>query len=204
MSPLDLMPPKAPPHCRKTTRSILCPVWVRRQRQRICFLNHEPAGLFLSDLAPSPCQSNDWMSLLLPSRASRTIPEPCHSFLTRCFRMSFQQPSGLYLSFAAPSLPSCSSVRRMILVHVRSFMCIKRSDITALTFTSEQDDSRALSLIDLLMFLLGRPPTCRAILECCRSVFAFAFISAQDDTSVRSIILMSIERLDVSALLFTG
>ena len=81
-------------------------------------------------------------------------------------------------------------------------MCIKRSDVTTLAFTSVQDDSRALSLIDLLMFLLGLPPACRAILECCRSVFVFAFISAQDDTCVCSIIIMSTERLNVTALAF--
>ena len=155
----------------------------------------------MSDLS---CVSNDWMSLLSPSRANRTIPEPCRSFLTRCFRLSFQQPSGLYLSVAAPSLPSRSSARRMILAHVRSCMCIKRSDVTALTFTSEQDDSRALSLTDFLMFLPGLPPACRAILERCRSVFAFAFARSQDDTCAISIFLLSIVQLDATVLAVTS
>ena len=83
------------------------------------------------------------------------IPEPCRSFLTRCFRLSFQQPSGLYLSVAAPYLPSRSSACRMILARVRSCMCIKRLDVTAITFTNEQDDPRALSLTDFWCFCLG-------------------------------------------------
>jgi hypothetical protein len=55
------------------------------------------------------------MSLHSPSRASRTIPEPCRSFLTRCFRLSFHQQAGLYLRVAAPSLPLRSPACRMIL-----------------------------------------------------------------------------------------
>ena len=61
----------------------------------------------------------------------------------------------IYLSVAAPSLPSLSPERWMILARVRSFMSIDRLDVTALAFTRHQDDSRALLLIDLLMFLLG-------------------------------------------------
>jgi hypothetical protein len=131
--------------------------------------------------------------LLSPSRASRTLSEPCRSFLTGCLRLSFHQPAVLYLSVAAPSLPSRSPARRMILACVRSFMCIERLDVSALAVTSEQDDSRALSLINFLMFLPGLPPACRAILECCRSVFVFAFASAQDDTCACLIYFMSIE-----------
>ena len=41
-------------------------------------------------------------------------------------------------------------------------MSVEQLDVTALAFTSEQDDSRALLLIDL-MSLLGFPPTCRAM-----------------------------------------
>ena len=62
-------------------------------------------------------------------------------------------------------------------------MSVEQLDVTALAFTSEQDDSRALLLIDLLMSLLGFPPTRRAmaILQYCSFVFAFAFASSQDD-----------------------
>ena len=112
---------------------------------------HKMIGLYLSVAAPSlplrsaerrmilvrfrsfwclsndwmPPLSNDWMSLLSPSRASRTILEPWRSFLTWCFRLSFQQPAGLYLSVAALSLPSCSTVCKMIFHVCRAIGCQK-------------------------------------------------------------------------------
>ena len=103
---------------------------------------HQPAGLSLSVAAPSlpsrspacrmilarvrsfSCLSSDWMSLLSHSRDSRTVSEPCRSFLTWCFRLRCNQPAGLSLSVAAPSLPSSSLARRMILACVRSFSCL--------------------------------------------------------------------------------
>ena len=153
MSPLDLMPPKAPPHCRKTTRSILCPVWVRRQRQRICFLNHEPAGLFLSNLAPSPCQSNDWMSLLLPSRASRMISQPCRS---STFLMFWFSPAGRLIL----AVFDLSHVYRTIGCH-----CSRLHETAG----------RVHSLVAHRPFLMfGLSPAGRTILESCRSVSAFS------------------------------
>jgi hypothetical protein len=142
------------------------------------------------------------MSLLSPSRASRTIPEPYRSFLTRCFRLSFQQPSGLYVSVAAPSLPSRSSARTMILARVRSCMCIQRSDVTAFAFTSKQVDLRALSLLSYSLLPLELSTAGKTILERCRSILSLLsperwMILAR----VRS--YMSIERLDVTALAFT-
>ena len=161
--------------------------------------------LSVTNYLQSPDDFPNWMSLLSPSRASRTIPEPCRSFLTRSFRLSFQQSGVLYLRFAAPSLPSRSKARSMILARVRSFMSIERPDVTTLTFTSDQDDSRPLLLVDLFMFLLlGSPPTCRAILQYCSFVCVFAFTNPQDDTCACPIILMSIKRVDVSALAFTN
>ena len=91
-----------------------------------------------------------------PSRARRTIPEPCRSFLTRCCRLSFPQPPGLYLSVAAPSLPSLSPERWMILARVRSFMSIDRLDVTV----SPSRASRTIS------------EPCRSFLtRCCRLSF---------------------------------
>ena len=61
----------------------------------------QPRKMILARLQSFSCLSNNWMSLLSPSRASRTISEPCRSFLTQCFRLSFQQPVGLYSSTGA-------------------------------------------------------------------------------------------------------
>ena len=67
---------------------------------------HQPAGLSFSVAAPSlpsrspacrmilarvrsfSCLSSDWMPLLSPSRANRTIPEPCRSSTFLMFEFS--------------------------------------------------------------------------------------------------------------------
>ena len=93
------------------------------------------------------------------STAGRTIFERCRSVFA-------------FASFIAP----------MILARVRSLMSIERLDVSALAFTRRQDDFRALSLLSYSVLPLELSPASRTIFERCRSVFAFAFPRALDDT----------------------
>ena len=97
-----------------------------------------------------------------------------------------------------------SPIALVILARVRSCMCIEQLDITALAFTSQQDGSRALSLLSYSVLPLEFSTAGRTILERCRSVFAVAPASPQDGTCECPFFLMSTERLDVTALAFTS
>jgi hypothetical protein len=118
----------------------------------------------------------------LPSRASRTIPEPCRSFLYSVFSLELSTAARTIFERCRSVFAFASLIAPLILARVLSLMSIERLDVSALAFTRRQDDFRALSLLSHSVFPLELSPAGRTIFECCRSVFTIAFPRALDDT----------------------